>query len=110
MPYARRNDLGEIVELRRNADSGADEFIDSNDPEVMAFLGIEIPNSSPLSLLRGSDTELARVVEDLIKVLVRKHTISLTDLPLAAQGKLARREDIRQRINADLTIAGKDLL
>jgi len=34
----------------------------------------------------------------------------VTDLPLAAQGKLARREDIRQRINADLTIAGKDLL
>lgn len=110
MPYARRNDLGEIVELRRTADSGADELIDSNDPEVMAFLGLGELQGNPVNLLRNTDTELARVVEDLINVLIRKHAISLTDLPMAAQGKLARREDIRQRINADFTISRKDLL
>ena len=110
MPYVRRNDLGEIVELRKNADAGADEYMDSNDPEVLSFLGLEMTNASPLGLLRQSDVELARVLEDLISVLIRQRTIALTDLPAAAQGKLARREDIRQRINADFTVKSTELL
>ena len=110
MPYVRRNDLGEIVELRRSADSGADEFIESNAPEVMEFLGLEMPTEGPLGLLRQSDVELARVLEDLITLLIRQRTITLTDLPIAAQGKLARREDIRQRIHADFTVPSKDVL
>ncbi len=44
---------------------------------------------------------MVRVLEDLITVLIDKRIIMLTDLPNAAQQKLAHRYDLRSRL-ADL--------
>lgn len=36
-----------------------------------------------------------RVIEDVIDVLIARHVISITDLPVEAQGKLLRRKGAR---------------
>ena len=45
--------------------------------------------------MSASDSELARVVEDLIGVLIEKELIMFTELPEAAQHKLADRANLR---------------
>lgn len=49
--------------------------------------------------LYASDLELIRVLEDLIDVLIGKGVIVLTDLPEAAQSKLAERRKLRSRLS-----------
>ncbi len=51
--------------------------------------------------LIASDFEMIRVFEDLITILTDKRIIMLTDLPKAAQEKLARRYELRSKL-ADL--------
>lgn len=48
--------------------------------------------------LSRSDTQLARVVEDLITLLVTKGMIHLVELPEAAQTKLATRAEARAKL------------
>lgn len=49
--------------------------------------------------LYESDLELIRVLEDLIDVLIGKGVIVLTDLPEAAQMKLAERRNLRSHLS-----------
>ena len=51
--------------------------------------------SNPDDLLSESDTGLARVLEDLVDVLITRGTIQFTDLPEAAQAKLLERRQTR---------------
>lgn len=48
-----------------------------------------------LSRLQQSDLEMIRVLEDLIHVLIDRGTVHITDLPQAAQLKLAERGRVR---------------
>ena len=50
------------------------------------------------SELEASDLDLIRVVEDLIAVLVDKGVIMMTDLPKAAQDKIASRGALRSKL------------
>lgn len=53
--------------------------------------------------LSQSDSEMARVLEDLVDVLITRGVIQFTDLPEAAQAKLLERRQNRvslyQRLN-----------
>jgi hypothetical protein len=49
--------------------------------------------------LYESDLEIIRVLEDLIDVLIGKGVIVLTDLPEAAQAKLAERRNLRSHLS-----------
>jgi len=54
------------------------------------------------------DAAFVRVLEDLIDTLIEKGALRLTDLPVAAQDKLAERKGLRQRLNDALNLLDDD--
>jgi hypothetical protein len=66
-----------------------------DDPGVAFFLH-EV--SSQMNLLNQTDTSLARVLEDLIDVLIDRGVIQFTDLPDAAKAKLLSRRQARDSL------------
>ncbi len=101
MPYVTRDQNGRIAAVHATQSAEAMEQLAPGDPELVEFLG---PTSDPAGLqsaLLTSDLELVRVLEDLIAVLIDKRIIMLTDLPKAAQQKLAHRYELRSQL-ADL--------
>jgi hypothetical protein len=96
MPYIKRNSSGRITGILDRPESGSDEALDIENPEVRAYL--ELARNELLS----SDTETIRVIEDLVDLLVEKKLIVFTDLPRAAQKKLSE----RQRMRGDLDMLG----
>jgi hypothetical protein len=100
MPYVVRDPSGQISEVHNAANNRAHEELESQDPDLQRFLskagGHEVQGA-----LGDSDLGLVRVLEDLIATLIDKRIIALTDLPEAAQKKLAHRYSLRSRL-ADL--------
>jgi hypothetical protein len=100
--WCRRNAAGHIVALNRQAlsaqeqQAGGWESVQPGDVEVDAFAR-EV--SSQINPLSQTDASLARVLEDLIDVLINRSVIQFTDLPEAARAKLFQRRQTR----ADLT-------
>lgn len=76
--------------------------------ELQEFLqSIKSPQQSSLE---QSDQAMARVLEDVINLLVDKGTIRFTDLPDAAQQKLLNRRELRdQHQGINLLDDGDDL-
>lgn len=62
-------------------------------------------NPKPLS---ESDADMARIVEDLIDVLMNRGLIQFTDLPEAAQSKLLARRQSRAELTNRLTLLGEN--
>jgi hypothetical protein len=58
--------------------------------------------------LSESDTAIARVLEDLIDVLITRGVIQFTDLPEAAQGKLLSRRQTRAMLQDSLQLLPGD--
>lgn len=103
MPFAKRNESGEIVALFAQASPEASEFVDVNLPEVRAFVGLS--KSTPISPeiiehLSSSDMHMVRVLEDLLEVLIANKVILFTDLPTAAQVKLLERRSARSKLTS----------
>ncbi len=101
MPYVTRDQNGHIAAVHAIQSAEAAEKLAPGDPELVAFLGGISDSAGLQSALVTSDLELVRVLEDLITVLIDKRIIMLTDLPKAAQQKLAHRYDLRSQM-ADL--------
>jgi len=99
--YVRRNNDGKIVAISATEQAQLSEHVDPDDAEVTEFLeSLQAETSSQLSQLRSSDTELARVVEDVINLLTDKGVIQFTELPEAAQEKLLQRKSLRKGMSA----------
>jgi hypothetical protein len=58
--------------------------------------------------LSQSDAAIARVLEDLIDVLISRGVIQFTDLPAAAQTKLLSRREARARLSDSLQLLPED--
>ncbi len=101
MPYVTRDQNGHIAAVHATQSAEATEKLAPGDPELVEFLGRTSGSAELQNALVVSDLELVRVLEDLITVLIDKRIIMLTDLPKAAQQKLAHRYDLRSRL-ADL--------
>lgn len=97
MLYATRDTQGRITAVYDRQVDGANQ-IDAADPALIAFLAA--PGSGALAGLIRSDLALARVLEDLIALLVDKGVIGLGELPEEARAKLARRRSLRGEIAA----------
>lgn len=80
---------------------------------------IDTPNNEPADggpesedqhaeLLSQSDTAIARVLEDLVDVLITRGVIQFTDLPEAAQLKLMSRRQTRARLKDSLQLLPGD--
>lgn len=97
----RRDADGRIVALTRQTLSqkrmamGSWQAVSASDPEVEAFTQ-HVSNQT--EALSQTDTGLARVLEDLIDVLITRGLLQFTDLPEAAQAKLLERRQTRANL------------
>jgi len=96
MPFAKRDPSGRITALLAQPESGAEERVEVTHPDVVAFLGGNAATGAPLGRLADMDAHMARVMEDLIDVLVSRGVLMFTDLPPPAQHKLLERRRLRQ--------------
>ena len=99
MPYVIRDSDGLIIAVHAVQSEQAQERLPADDPALLQFIAATGDSANLQSVLIASDLELVRVLEDLIAVLIDKRIIMLTDLPQAAQRKLARRYELRSRLN-----------
>ena len=107
MPYVIRDGDGQIIAVHAIQSEQAQEQLAADDPGLRAFIAATGDSASLQSVLIASDLELVRVLEDLIAVLIDKRIIMLTDLPEAAQRKLARRYELRSQLNDLGNIVGE---
>ncbi|GAB6053041.1 hypothetical protein JCM17960_18610 [Magnetospira thiophila] len=94
MPFVRRTAEGQIEALYDRPYEGAEEELHGDSPEVVDFL-VGREQAQWVS----SDLALARVLEDLIDVLLERHVITFSDLPPAAQQKLITRRGLRKELD-----------
>ncbi len=99
MPYVIRDADGQIVAVHAIQSKQAQERMQADDAELREFIAASGDSANLQNVLIASDLELVRVLEDLIAVLIDKRIIMLTDLPEAAQRKLARRYELRSQLN-----------
>ena len=99
MPYIIRDEKGKIIKASARVLVGGD-MVPHNHPEVIEFLrqrGQDPTHvEAALAELRRTDGEMARAVEDIIMVLLKKNIVKMTDLPKPVQDRMAFR--VKQRV------------
>ena len=91
--YIKRNHQGDIIALSKVAAADFTEQLADDDAQLLAFLQSE--KSSEQLALEQTDTAMARVLEDVVGLLVEQGVIRFTDLPAPAQDKLLARRELR---------------
>ncbi len=95
MAYVLKNPQGKIIAASASESLGEGWIsIENNAKEYLDFLERSLAESDSF---RESDIHLARVLEDLIALLIERNTIRFTDLPQAAQKRLHDRQSMRQK-------------
>jgi len=96
MPFVKRSADGKIIAAYTVAETPGMELIDSADPQLIDFMYDGDQEAATKKDMLESDLGLARVLEDLIDLLIEKGTFRFTDLPQAAQQKLLSRRGLRK--------------
>jgi hypothetical protein len=99
MPFVRRDAEGYIDAVFEAPEGEAQEELASEDPEVLEFLGLDLGEAAKADEWLKSDLALARVIEDLINIMIDKGLIAFTDLPTGAQEKLIQRSNLRSELS-----------
>lgn len=95
MAFVLKNTQGEIVAASASGHLDGNWIqIEDNAKEYIDFLERSLAKSDPF---RESDIHLARVLEDLITLMIERNMIRFTDLPPAAQKRLNDRESLRKQ-------------
>lgn len=95
MAYILKNAQGNIIAASATEKLGPDwQFIEENSKEYLTYLENSLAKSS---VFRESDIQLARVLEDLISMLIERNLIRFTDFPIAAQKRLIDRQTMRKK-------------
>jgi hypothetical protein len=102
MPYIIRDAGGKIVQVFEQPVTGAAEQLAADSSEMTEFNKSRSENTVEAlrRQLAESDSGMARLVEDLIDVLIGKGVIKFTDLPQAAGAKYLERLSTRERLHA----------
>ncbi|AMK75071.1 MULTISPECIES: hypothetical protein [Methylomonas] len=95
MPFVVRDQAGAIVQLR---DSG-EEWLEVDNPEVSAFLH-QLSSDEAKQALSATDSDMVRVIDDLVDLLVANQVLIFTELPERVQTKLLARKQLRKDVNA----------
>ncbi|MFO2466561.1 tryptophan synthase subunit beta [Pseudomonas sp. 15FMM2] len=98
MFYVQRNAQGELARVEATAFAESTDTLPADHLDIQAWFANEEAEVS-LKQLKQSDSEMIRVLEDLIQVLIEKNVINLTDLPVAAQAKLKGRLNARESLS-----------
>ena len=102
MPYALRNEAGNIIALTAKPSFEGEEPIELNDPDVLSFMIGIVPGNADqrkFNELLAEDLKQIRIVEDLIDLLTSKGIILFSDLPEAAQSKILDKKSRRDEMN-----------
>ena len=102
MPYVIRDAEKKIVQVFEEPVTGASEQISPDSSEMKEFQQDHTAHTVEAlrRQLAESDSGMARLVEDLIDVLIGKGVIKFTDLPQAAGAKYLERLSTRERMHA----------
>lgn len=95
MAYIFKNAQGCVVAASASENLGDGwEQVEDHAKEYLEFLENALAESAPF---RESDIQLARVLEDLISMLIDRNLIRFTDFPPAAQKRLNDRQSMRKK-------------
>lgn len=95
MAYVCKNALGNVIAASATENLGDGWlFVEDNAREYLEFLENSLAKNAPF---RESDIQLARVLEDLITILIERNIIRFTDFPAAAQKRLNDRQSMRKQ-------------
>lgn len=95
MAYVCKNTLGNVIAASATENLGDGWlFVEDNAREYLEFLENSLAKNAPF---RESDIQLARVLEDLITILIERNIIRFTDFPAAAQKRLNDRQSMRKQ-------------
>lgn len=95
MPYVFLDAEDQVAAVYAEPVDGAVE-IAADDPRLVDFNRRTDPDRAQREEWIQSDLGLARVLEDLVDVLIEKKVIMFTDLPEGAQQKLLERRGLRK--------------
>jgi hypothetical protein len=96
MAYVFKNAQGIIVAASATENFGEGwAFAEDNAKEYLEFLENSLGKNAPF---RESDIQMARVLEDLISMLIERNLIRFTDFPQAAQKRLNDRQTMRKKM------------
>jgi len=97
MLYAKVNANGEIIDVATSQSDDYSLLVAPNEPTVASILENKFTaaRTSTQEILSSSDSEMMRILEDLIDLLSEKRLIQFTELPLPAQKKLLGRKWVR---------------
>jgi hypothetical protein len=105
MPFVKRDQHNLVIAVSQEPGPGFSEQLAKDDPALAAFYtGI----TSAASPLHASDQDLIRVLEDVVDLLIAKGLILFTELPVDAQQKIMRRQQLRARMGSILDLIGED--
>jgi hypothetical protein len=105
MPFVKRDVRGAVIAVSQQAGAGCTEELSKDDPALAAFFtGITSEGSSPYA----TDQDLIRVLEDVVDLLIAKGLILFTELPVDAQQKIMRRQQMRSAISNTLDLISED--
>ncbi|HEY0906257.1 MAG TPA: hypothetical protein VGE17_03590 [Methylophilus sp.] len=107
MAYVLKNASGQIIAASPDTPIGADwQAVDGKDADYLRFLEGELRKNNTF---RESDIQLARVLEDLIGILIERNLISFTDFPSPAQKRLNDRQSLRQTNHLNSLLADDEM-
>lgn|GEM_PF-276431 len=104
MPYAERNDLGEVISLQQFPKSQDNEYLEPSHPDIVAFVNRRVQtqdfsgqeeNTDLVQALSHPNRTIAKASEDLIALMIEKQIVVFNKLPEAIQNKLLEREKLR---------------
>jgi hypothetical protein len=98
MVFIKRDPQGNIVAIAKVATEGYTEQLPEDHPDVSKFLTPEQVKNLAKQMLTQSDTDMIRIIEDVIDILVQKNVIQFTELPGTAQDKILSRKRFRKQI------------
>jgi len=106
MPYVYRDAQGDIVAVYEQPVEGGEE-VAADDAALIAFIQKNVPVAATDEWVQ-SDLALARVMEDLIEILIDKKVLMFTDFPEGAQKKLLERRGFRKEFSYVEDLFGDD--
>lgn len=105
MLFVKRDAGGAVVAVSRESTEGFTEQLATDDPAVSEFL---MEMSGDASSLGASDQRFVRVLEDVVDLLIAKGLVLFTELPMDAQQKIMRRQEMRSEVGNLQDLISKD--
>lgn len=100
MLFTLRDENGDIIAVSSKATQSDQEALPIDHPDIITFLTRQKLEHSDVNLnMLMSDLKMARVIEDLIQLLIDKDLILFTDLPEPAQKIILHRRTSRKKIS-----------